>query len=41
MAQLHHHFEKKGVNETKIVAIYIIVTIVASVLAVILTILGR
>lgn len=41
MAPLHHHFEKKGVNETKIVAIYIIVTIVASVLAVILTILGR
>src|SRR5690606_20247096 len=26
MAPLHHHFEKKGSNETKIVAIYIIVT---------------
>lgn len=36
MAPLHHHFEKKGVNETKIVAIYIIVTIVASVIAVLL-----
>ena len=31
MAPLHHHFEKKGVNETKIVAIYIIITIIASV----------
>ena len=41
MAPLHHHFEKKGVNETKIVAIYIIVTIVASVLAVILSMTGR
>jgi len=41
MAPLHHHFEKKGVNETKIVAIYIIVTIMASVLAVILSQLGR
>ena len=41
MAPMHHHFEKKGVNETKIVAIYIIVTIVASVLAVILSMLGR
>lgn len=34
MAPLHHHFEKKGVNETKIVAIYIIVTIIACVFAV-------
>ena len=31
MAPLHHHFEKKGVNETKIVAIYIVVTILVSV----------
>lgn len=29
MAPLHHHFEGKGVHETKIVAIYIIVTIIA------------
>lgn len=28
MAPLHHHFEKKGCYETKIVAIYIIITIV-------------
>ena len=28
MAPLHHHFQKKGVNENKIVAIYIIVTLV-------------
>ena len=41
MAPLHHHFEKKGVNETKIVAIYIIVTMVASVLAMLLTMLWR
>lgn len=36
MAPLHHHFEKKGVNECKIVAIYIIVTIVSSAVAVML-----
>ena len=36
MAPLHHHFEQKGVNETKIVAIYIIITIIASVIAVLL-----
>lgn len=29
MAPLHHHFEKKGSNETKITAIYIIVTLIA------------
>ncbi|MGN1223325.1 MAG: phospho-N-acetylmuramoyl-pentapeptide-transferase [Christensenellales bacterium] len=28
MAPFHHHLEKKGVNETKIVAIYIIITII-------------
>ena len=28
MAPLHHHFQKKGVNENKIVAIYIIVTLI-------------
>lgn len=27
MAPLHHHFEQKGVNENRIVAVYIIVTI--------------
>ena len=30
MAPLHHHFEKKGMNETKIVAIYIIITILVT-----------
>lgn len=30
MAPLHHHFEIKGMHETKIVAIYIITTMVAS-----------
>lgn len=28
MAPLHHHFEKKGINENKIVTIYIITTII-------------
>ena len=28
MAPLHHHFQKKGVNESKIVTIYIISTMV-------------
>jgi len=39
MAPLHHHFEKKGVNETKIVAIYIIITIIASAVAILLCML--
>ncbi|MBO5103267.1 MAG: phospho-N-acetylmuramoyl-pentapeptide-transferase [Clostridia bacterium] len=39
MAPLHHHFEKKGVNETKIVAIYIVVTIIACVLGVLCSLL--
>ena len=38
MAPLHHHFEKKGVNETKIVSIYIILTIIVSVITIMLTI---
>ncbi len=38
MAPLHHHFEKKGVNESKIVAIYIIVTILAGVISAMLVI---
>lgn len=32
MAPLHHHFEKKGCYETKIVTIYIVITLVVSVL---------
>ncbi len=39
MAPLHHHFEKKGVNENKIVAIYIITTIIFSVLGIMLCLL--
>lgn len=30
MAPLHHHFEQKGVHENRIVVVYIIVTLVAS-----------
>ncbi|HOF94067.1 MAG TPA: phospho-N-acetylmuramoyl-pentapeptide-transferase, partial [Clostridia bacterium] len=29
MAPLHHHFELKGVPETKVVAVYMIVTAAA------------
>ena len=36
MAPLHHHFEKKGVNESKIVSIYIIITIIISTITLIL-----
>ena len=39
MAPLHHHFEKKGVNETKIVSIYIIASAMLGVLSIVLTIL--
>ena len=28
MAPLHHHFEKKGVHENRIVLVYILITIV-------------
>lgn len=35
MAPLHHHFEKKGGNETKITAIYIIITLIATTLTLI------
>ncbi len=38
MAPLHHHFEKKGVFETKIVAIYTIITIFCCILAIVLCI---
>ncbi len=34
MAPLHHHFEKKGWNETKIATIYIIITVFISVLTI-------
>lgn len=34
MAPLHHHFEKKGVNESKIVSIYVIVSILLGGIAV-------
>ncbi|MCL2540489.1 MAG: phospho-N-acetylmuramoyl-pentapeptide-transferase [Firmicutes bacterium] len=42
MSPLHHHFEKKGVHETKIVAIYIVTTVIATVgvLALLLTVSG-
>ncbi|MBQ7603150.1 MAG: phospho-N-acetylmuramoyl-pentapeptide-transferase [Clostridia bacterium] len=39
MAPLHHHFEKKGVHESKIVAIYIIVTILSATLTIVLSII--
>lgn len=38
MAPLHHHYQEKGVNESKIVSIYLIITIVISVLAILLEI---
>lgn len=34
MAPLHHHFQKKGVNESKIVAIYIITTLIICLLTI-------
>ena len=39
MAPLHHHFEKCGVKETKVVSAYTIVTIVMGVIAIWLTLL--
>ncbi len=36
MAPLHHHFEKKGMNENKIVIVYIIVTLFISALTVLI-----
>ncbi len=38
MAPLHHHFEKKGCYETKIVTIYIVITIIASLTLIVFTI---
>ena len=37
MAPLHHHFEKKGMNENKIVIVYIVITTVISFSTVLLT----
>lgn len=37
MAPLHHHFEKKGVNESKIVSIYVIVSILVGGVAILAT----
>ncbi len=39
MAPFHHHLEKKGMHETKIVAIYIIITLVISILSSFLTLI--
>lgn len=39
MAPLHHHFEKKGMNENKIVVIYIVITIIIGALGILLTLL--
>ncbi len=39
MAPLHHHFEKKGVNENKIVVIYFVITVAVSLLTVAITLL--
>lgn len=41
MAPFHHHLEKKGMYETKIVSIYIIVTLVLSLLAIFVTLLAN
>ena len=35
MAPLHHHFEKKGVHENRIVAVYIVITIICGMSALI------
>ena len=39
MAPFHHHLEKKGVHENRIVAIYIVITIIISVCGILLTLL--
>lgn len=39
MAPLHHHFEKKGVNETRIAVIYIVITSIIGIASILLTIL--
>ena len=35
MAPLHHHFEQKGVHENRIVAVYIVITMVCGFIALI------
>ena len=37
MAPLHHHFEKKGIHENKIVIVYIIITILVGVITYVTT----
>lgn len=39
MAPLHHHFEKKGVNENRIVVIYIVITTIIGVGGILLSLL--
>ena len=39
MAPFHHHLEKKGIHENKIVVIYIVITIIISVASILTTIL--
>lgn len=39
MAPFHHHLEKKGMNENRIVVIYIVITIILSVSSILLTLL--
>jgi phospho-N-acetylmuramoyl-pentapeptide-transferase len=39
MAPYHHHLEKKGIHESKIVVIYIVITIVISVASILTTLL--
>ena len=36
MAPIHHHFERKGVKENKIVAIYMIVTLIIAIITILL-----
>lgn len=36
MAPIHHHFERKGIRENKIVVIYMIITLIVSVVSVLL-----
>lgn len=37
MAPLHHHFQKKGMNENRIVVVYIVITMIVSILNIIMT----
>ena len=41
MAPLHHHFEKKGVHENRIVVIYIFITMAISVFSIAMTLAVR